>query len=92
MTHAEEIMRAVAWLVRQEGKDTFSREEIRQRIGVSRDEWDAGYTAIFQAMREDHPGGAPPIGAGFKGVFRQVEHGRHTLTAYGKELLQEFAE
>ncbi|OGO41692.1 MAG: hypothetical protein A2Z04_05985 [Chloroflexi bacterium RBG_16_57_9] len=90
MTHAEEIMQAVATLVYIEGKDIFSREEIRQRIGVSRDDWDLGYTAIFQGMREDHPGGAPNVGEKFKGVFRQVRRGEHTLTPYGNELLKEF--
>ncbi len=90
MTHAEEIMRAVTTLVRQEGKTIFTREEIRQQIGVSRDEWMSGYTSIFQGMRTDQPGGAPKVGARFTGVFRQVEHGKHTLTDYGWRLLQEF--
>jgi hypothetical protein len=42
-----------------------------------------------QAMRSDHPGGAPPIGARFKGVFRRVERGRYTLTDKRKQLLEE---
>ena len=88
MTHAETIMQAVASLVKREGGDVFTREEIREQIGASRDEWMAGYTAIFQGMRADQPGGAPNVGAEFKNVFRQVEHGKHTLTDYGRQLLQ----
>lgn len=87
MTHAEEIVQAVTRLVRQEGKSIFTREEIRQQIGVSRDEWMSGYTAIFQGMRADQPGGAPKVGAKFIGVFRQVKYGKHTLTDYGWQLL-----
>jgi hypothetical protein len=90
MTHAEEIMRAVALLKYEEDKDTFTREEIRQRIGVTRDEWMSGYTSIFQGMRKDQPGGAPNVAERFKGVFRQVRRGEHTLTRYGEELLKEF--
>ncbi|MFQ5752800.1 MAG: hypothetical protein ACE5HI_12460 [bacterium] len=91
MTHAETIMQAVAVLVKRQGRNEFTREEIREQIGVSRDEWMASYTAIFQGMRADQPGGAPDVGAGFKNVFRQVEHGTHTLTDYGRQLIQRFS-
>ncbi len=90
MAHSEEIMRAVAELVRQTGRITFSREEIRQRIGVPREEWDASYSPTFQGMRIDQPGGAPQVGERFRNVFRQVRHGEHSLTEYGKQLLNEF--
>jgi hypothetical protein len=90
MTHAEEIMQAVTTLVQREEKSILTREEIRHQIGVSRDDWMLGYTAIFQGMRADQPGGAPKVGARFRGVFRQVEHGKHTLTDYGWQLLREF--
>jgi hypothetical protein len=84
------IMRAVAILVLQEGKKEFSREEIPQKIGVEREEWDASYSPTFQGMRVDQPGGAPNVGAKFKGVFRQIRHGVHTLTDDGNRLLAEF--
>lgn len=87
-THADQIMRAVAALIAQ-GQDIFAQLEVREQIGVDRDVWARGYSAIFQAMRVDHPGGAPPIAPRYRGVFRQVEHGRHTLTPYGRELLDE---
>ena len=90
MTHAETIIRAVATLVKREGKDVFTRKEIRKQIGVTRDEWLASYTAIFQGMRADQPGGAPDVEARFKNVFGQVEHGKHILTDYGRQLLQQF--
>ena len=89
-TNAEKIMRAVASIVKKEGKIIFSRKDIRDQIGVSRKKWDSSYTAIFQGMRSDQPGGAPKVAARFKGVFRQVERGRHTLTDYGKRLIKEF--
>jgi hypothetical protein len=91
MTHAEQIMRAVASLVLQDNVPTFSRREVRDRIGASPEEWQAGYTAIFQAMRADHPGGAPPIGEKFKGVFQRVAHGEYKLSSYGREVLKEFS-
>ena len=89
MTHAEEIMHAVAALVKQ-GKKIFSRREIRDQIGVDQDKWMASYTAIFQGMRADQPGGAPKVGSIFKGVFLQVERGIYSLTEYGGQLLKEF--
>lgn len=90
MTHAEEIIQAVANLMQQEGKSIFTRDEVRRQIGLNHDEWEAGYTAIFQGMRSDHPGGAPQVGARFTGVFRRVEHGKYVLTDSGWRLLQEF--
>ena len=90
MTHAETIMQAVATLEKRDGKDVFTRKEIREQIGVSRDEWMASYTAIFQRMRTEQPGGAPNVGAKFKNVFSQVEHGKHILTNYGRQLLKQF--
>jgi hypothetical protein len=83
-------LRAVAVLVYTENKGIFTRDEIRIQIGVDRDEWMAGYTSIFQGMRSDQPGGAPPIGKRFRGVFRQVERGKYSLSDYGWNLLEEF--
>lgn len=90
MTHAEEIMRAVADFTKKKSEDTFSRKEIRDQIGVDHDTWMSSYTAIFQGMRSDHPGRAPQVGKRFKKAFQRVEYGRYTLTGYGKELLKEF--
>jgi hypothetical protein len=91
LTHAEQIIRAVARLVGGSGEGTFSRDEVRRQVEVSREEWESGYTAIFQAMREDEPGGAPSVGAKYRGVFRQVERGRHTLTEYGGQLVSQYS-
>jgi len=90
ITHTEEIMRAVAILIKKEGKNTFGRREIRDQIGIKHDKWMLGYTAIFQGMRSDHPGKAPNVGKKFKNVFRRIEHGVYILTDYGKQLLKEF--
>ena len=89
MTHAEEILSAVSTLVKHQAKNTFSRKDVRDEIGLSTEEWMAGYTSIFQGMRVDQPGGAPNVGAKFKGVFWQVQHGEHALTDYGERLVKE---
>ena len=91
MTHAEQILQAVVTMIRR-GKTVFTRDEIRREIGISRDEWESGYTAIFQGMRSDHPGGAPKVRGKFRAVFRQVERGKHVLTDYGRQLIQELME
>ncbi len=105
MASAQEIMKAVAALVKQDGKDVFSREDVRRRLGVDRQTWEYSYTGIFQLMRSDGVfkikyGTARPrkagnannnlkVGPKFKDVFRRVEHGRHTLTEYGRRLIEE---
>ncbi len=89
MTHADQIMKAVATLTKQ-GKQTFRRVDVRDTIGLSHADWMSGYTAIFQGMRADHPGHAPDVGARYKKVFRRIRRGEYTLTAYGRELLEEF--
>jgi hypothetical protein len=38
-------------------------------------------------MRVDNPGGAPRIDKKFKGIFQQVKYGVHTLTEYGKVVI-----
>jgi hypothetical protein len=48
----------------------------------------SGYTSIFQAMRGDQPGGAPPIDIKYRGVFRQLRHGVYTLTKHGYHAVQ----
>ena len=92
MTHAEQIVRAVAALVKEEGNEVFTRAEVRKLIGVTPEEWHSGYTAIFQGMRADHPGGAPAVGDRWKGVFRRVEYARYTLSDRGRQLLAELEE
>ncbi len=88
-THADHIMEAVAVLVSR-GQSVFTQAELRDQLGLDSDRWARGFSAIFQAMRADHPGGAPPIGARYKGIFRQVKHGQHTLTLYGRERLKDY--
>lgn len=88
MTHAEEIIEAVAALVGQ-GKDPFTRREVRDEIKVGQHEWLYCYTAIFQGMRIDQPGGAPEVGKKFREVFQRVERGKYTLTDHGKRLINQ---
>jgi len=90
MTHAEEIVQAVAILIKQ-GMNIFSRKDVRDQIGVGHDVWVSGYTAIFQGMRIDHPGRAPSVNSKFKNVFERVEHGKYILTPYGKQLVQAYS-
>jgi len=89
LTRAEEIIKAVA-ILWGEGNHTFSRRDIRDQIGVTPKKWLSGYTAIFQGMRTDHPGGAPRVNSNFQNVFRRIRRGEHTLTDYGERLLREY--
>jgi NH3-dependent NAD+ synthetase len=89
MTHAERILMAVETLSGRDGSLVFSQDEIRHQAGLDRTEWNRGYSAIFQAMRADHPGGAPSIRQEFRGVFTQVAHGKHKLSDYGRTLIKE---
>jgi hypothetical protein len=85
MTHAEEIFEAAIFVSRR-NNGIFTREQVRQRIGISRDRWMSVYTAIFQGLRDDHPGGAPDPGSEFRNVFNRVEHGKYQLSKDGERL------
>jgi hypothetical protein len=89
MTNAEKIMRAVATLAKR-GQKVFSRNDVRMEIGINHHEWLYGYTAIFQGMREDQPGGAPLVNEQFSEVFRRIGHGRYVLTSKGESLLKKY--
>ncbi len=87
MTQAEQILSGVRQLLGDKDNEVFSREAIRQKINVSREIWDASYSPTFQAMRSDQPGGAPAIAEKYKNIFRQVAHGKHTLTDNGLQVI-----
>ena len=87
MTHNERILSAVKYLTRGNSQIEFSRNDVRIHLGISSHDWLNGYTAIFQAMRSDHPGGAPPISDIYQGVFRRVRRGSFVLTPKGKRLV-----
>ena len=86
MTHAGQIFRAVVRLTQIQVREQFSRLNVRRQLHLESDIWLNGYTAIFQSMREDHPGGAPGVGEEFSRVFRRVGHGRYVLTEKGRNL------
>lgn len=90
MTIPEHIMQGVAAIVLQEGKQVFTRAEIRKHLGVEEEKWNASYNPTFQGMRVDQAGGAPNVNEKFRNIFRQVKHGEHTLTEYGEQIIQEF--
>ena len=87
MTIAEEILSAVDVLVNEEQKSVFTRVDIREKAGVGSEKWSASYNPVFQSMRSDQPGGAPQVRQSFRNVFEQVERGRHRLTDYGSQLI-----
>ena len=91
MTHAEEILSAVATLAIKKGKSTFSRKDVRDQLGLKQIDWMAGYTSIFQAMRIDHPGRAPLISERYVGIFIQIERGIYALTPYGRTLIDKIS-
>jgi hypothetical protein len=79
-THAAQILRA-ALALNKAGHRTFTRKDIREYLQLSPKEWQNGYTAIFQGMREDHPGGAAPqVGQDYRDVFYRVDRGLYRLT------------
>jgi len=82
MTHAGQIFKAAVVVCRR-NKGIFIREQVRRQIGVSREKWEPGYTAIFQGMRDDHPGGAPDPGSIFRTVFHRFELGKYQLCKDG---------
>jgi len=84
-THAKQIFQAVAKLVK-EGKEVFSRKDVRDKLGLRPYEWQQSYTSIFQSMRCD-PKGAPSVVETFKGVFKNISHGKFILTDKGKQLV-----
>jgi len=86
MTHAEEIARAVSSLIGK-GCLPFRRVDVRDELSLSHDEWMSGYTAIFQGMRIDHPGGAPKVASRYKDVFERVNRGKYVLTEKGKKVI-----
>lgn len=85
-THAMQILRAAGALVTA-GNLTFTRDDVRRYRNISPEEWLNGYTAIFQGMRADHPGGAPKVADRYQGVFRQVSRGVYELTDKGRKVL-----
>lgn len=87
MTQMEEILRAVEVLIRS-GHDPFTREEIREELGIDDQRvWDS-YSATFQMMRlESQDKNVSPR---YRDVFRLAEGSNrrfHTLTARGRQLL-----
>ena len=88
MTHAEQIFRA-AVIVSRRNNGIFTRKKVRDELGLTQEEWMSGYTAIFQGMRDDHPGGAPDPGRRFRNVFHRVAHGIYELTETGRQLAKE---
>lgn len=90
MTTPEEILRAVSILVKKKGMNEFRRLDIKKQIGADEHRWRNNYSPTFQGMREDAPGGARNVAEKYKGVFRGVRFGVHTLTDYGRELIKKY--
>lgn len=89
MTHTEKIIHAVKELTKSDLNRKFSRNDVKLQAGISDRDWQASYNPTFQGMRIDHPGGAPSVGKGFKGVFRRTAYGIYVLTDKGKKLVNE---
>ena len=87
-TNAGRILDAAAALAGADGRKTFSRKAVREYLGLDNRAWQSGYTAIFQGMRDDHPGGAPKVGDSYSGVFHRVDLGTYELSAKGRRLVE----
>ncbi len=90
MTHAEQILQAAAALAGSDRAGLFSRKQVREQLGLSPHDWQSGYTAIFQSMRDDHPGGAPQVSGKYKNVLHREGPGQYQLNARGRRLADEF--
>lgn len=82
-THAAQILNAAVALAGADGEEKFSRKAVRDFLGMNNRAWQSGYTAIFQGMRDDHPGGAPAVGDAYSDVFHRVSQGTYELSAKG---------
>lgn len=89
-THVGQIFVAVVGLINGDLNKTFTRVQVRDFLRLSNRDWQSGYTAIFQGMRNDEPGGAPSVGREFSGVFHRVGKGRYELSDKGKLLARTF--
>lgn len=87
-TNAARIFHAAVALAGADGRKTFTRKVVREYLGLSNRAWQSGYTAIFQGMRDDHPGGAPQVGASYSGVFHRVDHGIYEFSPKGRRLVE----
>ena len=87
-THAGRILDAAAALAGANGRRVFSRKAVREYLGLDNRAWQSGYTAIFQGMRDDHPGGAPQVGDSHSGVFHRVGRGVYELSGKGRRLVE----
>ena len=90
MTTAEEILQAVSVLIEEKRKKTFTRSDIRRQINPDKKRWKNNCSPTFQGMRVDGPGGARNVGKEFQGIFQKVKYGVHTLTEYGKEVIEKY--
>jgi hypothetical protein len=91
-THQDEILGAVANLTCQDRHIVFTRQEVRDHLGIDSKTWLQSYTPIFQGMRADQPGGAPGVRTPYKNVFRRIDHGRYVLTDVGEQRAREYVE
>jgi len=89
VARAEEIARAVASIIKEK-RVPFARVDVRDKLGLSSEEWLWDYTAIFQGMRIDHFDIAPNVSSKFEGVFKNVGYGIYELTEYGEKLIKEY--
>ena len=87
-TNAGRILDTAAALAGADGKKTFSRKAVRDYLGLNNRAWQSGYTAIFQGMRDDHPGRAPKVGDSYSGVFHRVDLGTYELSVKGRRLVE----
>ena len=50
MTIADDIFRAVSEIVGTDVETTFTRAQVRSRLGIAERDWNSSYDPIFQAM------------------------------------------
>jgi hypothetical protein len=83
MTIADKIWIAIAEKVATSRSIQFSPKDIRDLTDLK----SGSFGPIFQGMRSDQPGGAPPVPPKYKNTLVQVSRGKYRLSANGQSLV-----
>ena len=87
MTNVSKIFIAATELLKEKSNIEFSRQDIKNHLGLSTREWDLGYTGSFQGMVDNCPPLRNKISPKYRAVFTRIGKGIYTFTNYGLWLI-----
>ena len=87
MTHIEEIFLAAKKIYLDDKKHEFTRNDIKNMLGLTTQEWDMGYTGDFQGMINGVPPLKNKIRPKYRDVFVRVKPTIYTFSEKGISLL-----